>query len=42
MPMEQLATLESLCEVKISLRFDAYAPNAEAVRVMHRRQVIPY
>jgi len=42
MPMEQLATLESLCEVKISLRFDVCAPNAEAVRVMHRRQVIPY
>jgi hypothetical protein len=34
--MEQLATLEWLCEVKISLRFDACAPNAEAVRVMHR------
>ena len=42
MPMEQLATLESLCEVKMSLRFDACAPNAEAVRIMYRRQVIPY
>jgi hypothetical protein len=33
-PMEQLATLESLCEVKISLRFDACAPRAEALRVI--------
>jgi len=36
MPMVQLATLGSLCEVKISLRFDACASRAEAVGVLLR------